>query len=188
MWDMPKLTELVKESIQAPFESDFLKEIFEIDTSAVYYKYLYDILKAYRGEETLTVELGTWHGRSTAFLADGNPSGKVLTVDVYPLDSFVDIRARYKNIVSYVGRSDEAQVLDTVEEESVDVCFFDTVHEYDVVSKEVSLWYPKIKNGGVMLFDDIFLNEGMIKFWNELPFNKNYSTELHWTGFGYVIK
>jgi predicted O-methyltransferase YrrM len=188
MLQFKDLEELVSKSISSTIESEYLRDLFNLDTSSVYYKYLYNVLNKFKGEEIVTLELGTFKGRSSAFLAEANPEGSVLTVDLAPKEESKEVLERYPNLKSFLGRSDTTELVNSFEDESIDICYFDTEHEYDVVSKEVEVWHPKIKKGGIMLFDDVHMNKGMEKFWKELPYEKGYSDELHWTGFGYAIK
>lgn len=188
MLTINELKDLANSSVNDNINDPYLKSLFDIDTTSVYYKFLYSIVEKFKGKKTLTVELGTYCGRSTAFLAKANEEGTVLTVDMDPKPEFNAVKENLKNLKFSLGRSDDASLLKSVKNESVDVCFFDTAHEYDVVSAEVKLWAPKIKKGGVMLFDDIFMNDEMKKFWSELAYTKDYSMDLHWTGFGYAIK
>jgi len=188
IFTIDQLNLLVTHSINSEIESEELKKFFNKDKSAVYYKFLFNLLSSYKNENSFTVELGTYNGYSTAFLSRANINGLVLTIDILPKDNFYLIKEKYHNIISYLGKSTDDSVLDTVHKNSVDVCFFDTSHEYNILSKEFELWYPKIKKGGILLFDDIFLNEGMTRFWNELDLIKSSSKELHWSGFGYAIK
>lgn len=188
MLSFEELEKLAQESVGSVVSSVYLKSLLEMDDTSVYYKYLYNILSKFKGEETFTVELGTFKGRSTAFLAEGNPDGKVLTVDLSPQEEFKSVNAKYSNVESFLGRSDSKELLDSIPDGSVDICYFDTEHEYGVVSKEVEVWLPKIKSGGIMLFDDVYMNDGMKKFWREQSYKKGSSTDLHWTGFGYAVK
>jgi predicted O-methyltransferase YrrM len=188
MLSFKDLEELATTSVKSGISSEYLRDLFNKDTTSVYYKYLYNVVNRFKGKGIITVELGTFMGRSTAFLAEANPEGSVTTVDLAPKEEFKNVEAKYDNITSYLGRSDSQELLDMFKEESVDICYFDTEHEYEVVSKEVEVWYPKIKKGGIMLFDDVHMNPGMKKFWEELPYEKGFSDDLHWTGFGYAIK
>ncbi len=77
-------------------------------------------------------------------------------------------------------------MLSSIKDKSIDICFVDAEHEYEAVTKELNLWYPKIKSGGMMFFDDINLNDGMRRFWNEIQYDKVILPNLHWSGFGLV--
>ena len=41
---------------------------------------------------------------------------------------------------------------------------------------------------GIVIYDDIFLNMEMIKFWKSIPFEKENWTDIgHWSGTGVVF-
>ena len=69
-----------------------------------------------------------------------------------------------------------------------DLWFIDTIHTYDQVKAELDLYKHYFKKGAVLLFDDIRMNDGMWKIWNELPYEKHENTNpCHYTGFGIAI-
>lgn len=166
-------------------QDEFLAGLSSQDPTHPYYGFLYDVVKLVKPE--LTIELGVCTGRGTAHLAGGYTNGKVIGVDPtpWPIQYIMDI---YPNISIVKDRSDAPSLLASIRDESVDICLFDTIHEYGQIKMEFELWYPKMKLGGVMLFDDITMNDGMKKFWNEVKSEKAAMPELHWSGFGVAIK
>ncbi len=46
-------------------------------------------------------------------------------------------------------------IINNFPEQSVDCVFIDGDHTYEGVKSDISLWYPKVKNGGVLFFDDV---------------------------------
>jgi len=166
----------------------FLDSLFALDETSEYYRFVFQLLNFHRGSNTLFVELGVFAGRCTAHIAAANPQGSVLAIDIDPKEEFYAILKKYNNISFIKSRSDSKETLSNVLPESVDFCLFDTVHEYEVVKKETELWLPKIKSGGIMMYDDIMLNDGMKKFWKELSLPKKEFPSLHWSGFGIAEK
>ena len=71
-----------------------------------------------------------------------------------------------------------------------DLWFIDSLHTEDQLRKELELYKPFFKKGAIILFDDIYQNEGMENVWNELesflPIKEKHSLSLHWDGFGCV--
>jgi hypothetical protein len=110
----------------------------------------------------------------------------VVAIDPSPMD-IAPILQRYPQIRWLKDTSCSPLALDAVPAGSVDLCFIDTLHDYDLVSLETKLWLPKMKRGGMLLFDDITLNEGMRKFWGELNLPKVALPWLHWSGFGAAL-
>ena len=162
----------------------FLDGLYALDATAAYYRLLYRLVRAISPE--LVVELGVFTARGTAHIAAACRETKVIGVDPFPKD-ISEILDRYPNIQFLKDKSYSKSVLDLVADGSVDICFFDTLHEYQVVLVETQLWFPKMKRGGIMLFDDISLNDGMKKFWSELNLPKLSLPWLHHSGFGAAV-
>jgi predicted O-methyltransferase YrrM len=168
-----------------PIGDPFLDGLYNNDNTAIYYRFLYQLSKFLQPQKI--IELGVYHGWSTAHLAAPVPKALVMAIDPSPQEGFRNTTNHYQNIAVILDRSDSQGVLDMVAEKSVDICFIDTIHEYEQASKELKLWTPKMKSGGVFLYDDITQSEGMKKFWNEVPEPKISMPWLHHSGFGASI-
>jgi len=122
------------------------------------------------------VEIGTWKGQSSAFLAvEIISSGKNLKLDC--IDSFkgsaiepgqmydADNRANrlydvfinnMKPVEGYytpiVSDSSEAAAL--YENESLDFVFIDASHDFESIKRDISAWFPKVKMGGLFAGHD----------------------------------
>ena len=117
------------------------------------------------------VEIGSWKGKSTIWLAKGSQAGK--RVAVYAVDphdgsgelkhthgalwSFDDFKANLAAahvddvVVPLVRTSEEAaRGFDT----SVELIFIDGDHEYSAVRADFEAWFPKVAVGGIMAFHD----------------------------------
>lgn len=169
----------------APTGDAFLDSLFGADPSAVYFRFLYRLVQ--RASPKFIVELGTWKGWSTAHLAAPDRECTVITVDIALQREFEAIRPRYPNITFIGGRTDDLGILSQVDDGRADICFVDTIHEREYVSKEVALWTRKVRRGGIMLFDDVLMNDDMKGFWDWIPFEKVLLPGLHWTGFGAAL-
>ena len=167
-----------------PVGDAFLDGMFDLDPTAVYYRFLFRLVRSIK--PTSVVELGVCTGRSSAHMAAGWPNATLAGIDPSPLD-ISPILARYPSIRWFKETSTSTTILKDVPDRSVDLCFFDTRHDYDLVSLETRVWLPKMKPGAVMLFDDISLNEGMRAFWTELALPKVSLPWLHWSGFGVAL-
>jgi hypothetical protein len=65
--------------------------------------------------------------------------------------------------------------------------FFDTIHTYDQVKKEFDLYKDKLKDGAIILIDDIKINDKGV-FFNEWEGEKYDLTDwCHISGFGLLI-
>ncbi len=112
----------------------------------------------------------------------------VIGIDPYPQDVSA-ILDRYKNIELKIGSSLSKDIIDSVRHRTVDILFIDSLHEYDQVIAEYKAWLPKMKYGGVILFDDIHLDEYMSKVWEfiQLGHDSIELPHLHHSGFGAII-
>jgi len=155
---------------------EFFDCLYRQDPGCLYYKLLYKLVGLMK--PTLSVELGVCTGRGTAHLAGGHLDGKVYGIDPEPynIQYIID---KCPNITIIKDRSDSIPLLSRIDNLSVDLCFIDSDHSGVYTNKEVSLWRPKIKRGGLFLFDDILLNPSMKKFWNELKLQKAILPKMH---------
>lgn len=167
-------------ALNHPVYDDYLSQLFEQDPFP-YLRFLYYVGELFEVE--IAVELGTCTGRGTAHLAAS--CDFVYTIDPEPHGAFIENTKPYSNIEFIQTRSDDLLTLDKFESGSVDLCFVDSVHTYDYFMKEIELWTPKMKPGGIFLLDDLDLMPGALE---ALPFNiKGYLEGLHIKGFGYAF-
>lgn len=146
-----------------------------------YLRFLYYVCKLHEIE--IAVELGTCTGRGTAHLAAS--CNWVYTIDPEVHGAFAENTHPYHNITYYQTRSDNLDTLSKFKEKSVGLCFADSVHAADYCLKEISLWTPKMKEGGIFLLDDLDLMPDVLP---DLPFaDKGYLDKLHIKGFGYAV-
>lgn len=182
--NLEQIQKLAKLSVMKPVVH---KNLHGLDYSNPYYNFLYylcDIM-----DPALVVELGTWKGDSTCRLAHGARNARVITVDIGPLPEAAGKIAKYKNIEQIVGPTESAQVLDAVPS-GIDILFIDTMHTYDQAKMEYDFYAPKVRPGGVILFDDVSIDAGMDKFWKYVGGHGECVNieDLHYTGFGIQIK
>lgn len=122
---------------------------------------------------SVIVELGCWRGKSSSYLAvealnqdknfelhfvdtwGGSPEHYVDSKLVEELneDKIFDEFTANLSRVPYPYKTHRMNSLDAAklfENNSVDFVFFDTNHSFGHVSKELRLWYPKLKKGGIL--------------------------------------
>ena len=125
------------------------------------------------------VEIGSFMGRSTHFLATAfwnanKENVKIYCIDTWEgsgkehahlnLDKMYDI---FRNnlrffigreiVIPLQGRSDNQEFLDRFEDGSIDAISIDGSHTYDDVCDDIDNWWPKLKPDGVMIGDDYYL-------------------------------
>lgn len=143
---------------------------------------IYEVGLLLPDESPLAVELGTWLGRSTYALAKAlevkkNP--KIVCID--PFDgsaisaSALQKRAKMLETPLYdqfIRNMQNGGVLPLIEvlrgfsyefsgkfNREIDLLFIDADHEYVSVRRDFNEWTPKLKSGGYLLMDDVYLGK-----------------------------
>lgn len=148
---------------------------------AHYYRYLYFLAHALKPK--LCVELGTWHGFSSACLADGNAESKIITIDK---DSVLHKDASRPNVEYWIQNG--TMILKR-KIENIDILLIDAEHDGSCL-KEYRFWMPRMKNKSIVLFDDINLNDAMKAFWKSFDpiAGQKFDLPIHGeAGFGAVL-
>ena len=116
-------------------------------------------------EKGVIVELGSYLGKSAYAMAFwANKNVKIYCVDHWnnvdmPNKKAADTFEAFKNnLGEYFKkiipiRSDTSTAAKTFNDE-IDILFIDANHSYEGCMKDIVAWYPKVKNGGVILFHD----------------------------------
>ena len=137
-----------------------------------YYRFFRELVKEIQPE--LSFELGTAAGGASMHMADGYPEGTVVTVDRGP-------RKVWKEHLAYVEENYpnwNLWIMDTLEAPPVirekfglykiGLLYVDATHEREQVLKELKKYKALLANGCVVVFDDLYLNPGMEKMWEEV--------------------
>ena len=136
---------------------------------------LFGLAKA-TGGSGIIVELGSFCGGSAAFFAKGlcsaspTPSGKVICVDPLlgappwlPLPNALFTLTEITGNLAHFEVSDliDFQIGDSASVGAVwpalpiDILLIDGDHSYEGALRDIESWVPKLKDGGVLVFDDI---------------------------------
>jgi MMP 1-O-methyltransferase len=113
------------------------------------------------------VEIGSWKGRSTTWLASGArlAGQRVYAIDphrgsredpaVETLNEFLDNLARN-------GLADVVEPMVMTSEEAaariagpIELLFIDGDHSYEAVRRDAELWLPRLMDGGTVMFHDV---------------------------------
>jgi predicted O-methyltransferase YrrM len=136
---------------------------------------LFNLAKNCTGRGVI-VEIGSWKGKSTIWLAKGSLAGK--HAKVYAIDphsgtaehlrqgkpsTFEEFernisRAGVAGLVSPIVATSEAAASSF--DEPIEMIFIDGDHDYQAVKRDFDLWYPKVVDGGVMAFHDTTVWQG----------------------------
>jgi hypothetical protein len=123
---------------------------------------------------TTFVEVGCKEGRTTGFILKNVPDSRVIAIDPWcqQLPSVHDkTRETYeewdfnkigKEFWDNVGEhKDRCSMLPMTSEEaakgmaqSADLVFIDALHDYENVMKDISLWWPLVRSGGILAGHD----------------------------------
>jgi predicted O-methyltransferase YrrM len=110
------------------------------------------------------VEIGSWKGKSTIFLAKGSKAGqrvRVYAIDPHEVEGFRHIFHEFKKNMANAQVEDIVVPIVKTSEEAADdflepcaLVFVDGSHDPDSVKQDFALWYPKLIEGGIMAFHD----------------------------------
>jgi predicted O-methyltransferase YrrM len=113
------------------------------------------------------VEIGSWKGRSTAWLAAGArlSGAKVYAVDPHTgsrEDPHAATLAEFRTNLARAGLADHVEPLvmtsaeaARVVESPIELLFIDGDHAYESVRLDAALWLPKLVEGGTVMFHDV---------------------------------
>lgn len=142
---------------------------YDLFTYSVFYNYLVDKFK----DDDVFVEIGSWIGTSISYMADRvkkrNLKVKLYTIDLFDAnkikgDEYIENLLIYKenkiyetflecteNVKDYINviKGDSKEVYKQFKDQSITHIFFDGDHTLEGFEKDIKLWYPKVKYGGI---------------------------------------
>ena len=161
---------------------------------------LYNLAKNCKGKGVI-VEIGSWRGKSTIWLANGSKNGagaKVYAIDPHigspehqkefgKVETFED----FKKNIEQAGISDFVVPLVKTSEEAakqwsgepIELLWIDGAHEYDMVKLDFDSWEPYLVEGGTIAFHDTGLRgskdrEGPKQFVEKYIFNSKHFRDI----------
>lgn len=149
------------------------------------------------------VEIGSWQGRSTTFLAravkeskNGNFyaidhfEGNVGKEEFYKVDGTLSsLKANFQGNIERFQLDDTVKLFDMVNTEAsmklenniVRFLFIDGDHTKKGVSKDIELFFPKLTKGSIVVFDDYFEGfPGLIEAVDEMFEKYNFSRVFYY--------
>lgn len=128
---------------------------------------LYSLVRQYKPQTML--ELGTSIGIGTAYLAMGNPDGKVYSIEGAP--AVADIarqthsRLALKNTEVITGSFEEELPGFLQRQPTISFVFFDGNHTYAATVNYFEQCLARTTEDSIFVFDDIYWSEDMYKAW-----------------------
>lgn len=146
-----------------------------------------------------TVELGTKDGVSTIFLlSELSSDSHLATIDIEPNPRCLEHLASDPRLTIITSDDLDPRVLDALSSQLapdqpdsqdpariVDLLFIDTEHNAEQVTQELNTYSAMLRDGAIVVVDDIHLNPEMEAWWQALPYEKiDTGLTLHHSGFG----
>lgn len=147
---------------------------------------LYRLARHFQPEQVL--ELGTCLGLTTAYLAKAAPAALITTVEGCPQTASVALENLEKldipNVDLKVGNFDQVLPEILAEREILDFVFIDGNHRKLATIDYFEQCLPKMHEGSVMVFDDIYWSKGMQEAWSVIKAHPQVkvSVDLFWIG------
>tara|TARA_B100001057_G_scaffold96122_1_gene92665 strand:- start:101 stop:727 length:627 start_codon:yes stop_codon:yes gene_type:complete len=188
-WNNSSLADWVR------IDSEFSVYLFNRDGNHGYFSLLHNLSSNIEGT---IVELGNREGLGIISIYDAlSDNSELFTLDI--VDDVRFIKDEIKNdprvhILNDFNSLDSNRVEKTFEKKSISMIFLDTIHTYEQVLAEFTLWEPYMKDDCVMLVDDIrpsMPGRTKWRFHTELDYTYKYDV-TEWahndTGFGVYLK
>ena len=133
--------------------------------------------QAVKDEDLLTelFAIDTWKGDEHAGFYGNEVFEKVKEIQ----------KKYYKDLKINLLRKTFDEAISDFEDKSIDLLHIDGLHTYEAVKHDFENWISKVKDDGVIIFHDIFVNQndfGVYKLWEELK--KKYKTIEFYHSFG----
>ncbi|WP_142531583.1 O-methyltransferase [Saccharicrinis carchari] len=137
------------------------------------------------------IELGTSLGLGTLYLAMGNPSTRVHTIEGCPEIAKIAER-NFKaegigNVTQHVGsfKNELPKLIHVLP--ALDMVYFDGHHDYMATLMYFNMCLPKASESALFIFDDIYWSAGMTKAWNQIIGHPSVAASFDFFDFGIVI-
>jgi len=112
------------------------------------------------------LEVGAFEGYSTWLMAQtavsvfsvdtfqANTAGTVQMDELTTLDKYKRTIEGLPNVDYYIGTSALYAATARRDKQEYDLIFLDADHSYEAVKQDIALWWPRLKDGGIMAFHD----------------------------------
>ncbi len=140
------------------------------------------------------IELGTCLGTTSVYLQKAAPNAQVYTLEGCPQTAGVAKKTFHKGGVNdinlIVGNFDDTLPNVITGLDKLDFVFVDGNHRKDATLKYFEWCLPKVHEGTLLIFDDIYWSEGMKEAWTEIKAHPQVTVtvDLFWIGLVYFRK
>ncbi|MEJ7557336.1 MAG: class I SAM-dependent methyltransferase [Pedobacter sp.] len=140
------------------------------------------------------IELGTCLGITTAYLSKACPDADIITIEGCPETAKVAYnnfrQLDLDNVELQVGNFDHLLPHVIAEQPQLDFVYVDGNHRKDATINYFNWCLPKVHEGSLLIFDDIYWSEGMKEAWEEIKANPQVTVtiDLFWIGLVFFRK
>jgi predicted O-methyltransferase YrrM len=140
------------------------------------------------------IELGTCLGITTAYLSKACPDADVVTIEGCPETAKVAYRNFQElgldNVELQVGNFDALLPEVIADREQLDFVYIDGNHRKEATLNYFNWCLPKIHEGSLLIFDDIYWSKGMKEAWEGIKNHPDVTVtiDLFWIGLVYFRK
>ena len=170
------------------------------------YQELYSNMVNYFTDNSIFVEVGSWKGRSSSYMAvEIHNSGKnirfdcvdtwngseenlnpdsywfqpeLINDDNWLYRTFLSNTYQVNHIINPI-RTASLEASQYYKDRSIDFVFIDAAHDYENVKADLNAWYPKVKLGGFIGGHDYPGYDGVVKAVNEFFMTDEYNASLN---------
>jgi len=179
---MSKLTDYLYQKV-----SEFFRDFPYVSSGGITkrnYDNLEVLLEKIKKPNLKIAEIGSWTGTSTVLFASYAQAtdGKVYAIDWFKGNpnthlereaKFINIKNILKEHLQFFNLLKYVEIIEATSEEAskrfendyFDFVFLDGDHRYEIFKKDLELWYPKVKKGGLLVGHDA---EVLVDSWEEL--------------------
>ena len=132
------------------------------------------------------LELGTSFGISTAYLCETNPNSLITSIEgETQIFHLAKKNLDYINLTMINDNIDNW--LSIIKSQQFSCVIIDANHTYEATIRYFTLTLKILKNGGFVIFDDIYWSKGMTQAWNEIIKSEKVHVSIDLFAFGIVF-
>lgn len=100
------------------------------------------------GRNNLTgVEIGVYHGFNAKTILKNLPIKKIYLIDIHLTSKTRKRLSKYNDKIKFIENTSDKASAEVPN--NLDFVYIDGSHEYEFVKKDIELYYPKVKKGGI---------------------------------------